>query len=257
MKLETREGLWRGQAHAVVHAMLKVAKSQNVQGVGAQVGMLLYGAVAVEWAAVQQDATEKRHRLGELAVLAEQHVLVATRAEEGEVKYVEGDATKPQLSGAHNVVAHDIVCNGVGAFGAGFAAAVAERWKPVQEAYFQWHRQGEGAGFKLGAHELILVEPNLEVANIIGMWGVWGSPGGGPLQHNALADALDAVGLHAAARKATVHMPRLGSGLAGGDWTKIEQMICRMAVRHMVLIYTLGAVEEHAAGAAHRALSRW
>ena len=49
-----------------------------MQGVGAQVGMLLYGAVAVEWAAVQQAPTEKKHRLGELAVLAEQHVLVAT-----------------------------------------------------------------------------------------------------------------------------------------------------------------------------------
>ena len=71
LKLETREGLWRGQAQAVVQALLKEAKSQNVQGVGAQVGMLLYGAVAVEWAAVQQEATEKKHRLGELAVLAE------------------------------------------------------------------------------------------------------------------------------------------------------------------------------------------
>ena len=90
-------------------------------------GMLLYGAVAVEWAAVQQAATEKKHRLGELAVLAEQHaiVLVATRAEGGEVQYVEGDATKPKLRGTHNIVAH--VCNDVGAFGAGFAAAVAER----------------------------------------------------------------------------------------------------------------------------------
>ena len=67
-------------------------------------------------------------------------------------------------------------------------------------------------------------------------------------------EALDAVGLHAAARKATVHMPRIGSGLAGGDWTKIKQMICRMAVKHrvLVLIYTLGVVEEQAAGTAHQ-----
>ena len=123
LKLETREGLWRGQAQAVVQAMLKEVTAQNVQGVGAQVGMLLYGAVAVEWAAVQQAVTEKTHRLGELAVLAEQHVLVATRAEGGEVRHVQGDATKPKLSGAHNIVAH--VCSDVGAFGAGFAAAVA------------------------------------------------------------------------------------------------------------------------------------
>ena len=59
LKLETREDLWRGQAQAVVQAMLREAKAQNIQGVGAQVGMLLYGAVAVEWAAVQQEATKK------------------------------------------------------------------------------------------------------------------------------------------------------------------------------------------------------
>ena len=76
------------------------------------------------------------------------------------------------------------------------------------------------------------------------------------MQYDALAEALDAVGLHAAARKATVHniMPRIGSGLAGGDWTKTEQTICRMAVKHMalVLIYTLGAVEDQAAGTAQQ-----
>ena len=249
LKLETREGLWQGQAQAVVQAMLKAVKAQDVQGVGAQVGMLLYGAVAVEWAAVQQAATEKTHRLGELAVLAEQHVLVATRAEGGEVRHVQGDATQPKLEGAHNVVAH--VCNDVGAFGAGFAAAVAARWKPAQDAYLEWHRQGEGAGFKLGAHQLVEVEPHLEVATMIAQRGVWGSPGDPPLQYDALAEVLDAVGLHAAAKKATVHMPRIGSGLAMGDWTKIEQMVCRMAVKHrvLVIVYTLEAAVEQAAGA--------
>ena len=89
---------------------------------------------------------------------------------------------------------------------------------------------------------------------MIGMSGVWGSPGDPPLQYDALAEALDAVWLHAAARKATVHMPRIDAGLAGGDWTRIEQMACRMAVKHRVLvvIYTLGAVEEQAAGPAHQ-----
>ena len=61
------------------------------------------------------------------------------------------------------------------------------------------------------------VEPNLEVVNVIAQRGVCGSPGDPPLQYDALAAALDAVGLHAAAREATVHMPRIGSGLAMGD----------------------------------------
>ena len=255
LKLETRESLWREQALAVVQALLKEVKAQTVQEVGAQVGSLLYGAVAVEWAAVQQAATEKQHRLGELAVLAEQHVLVATRAEGGEVRHVQGDATEPQLEGAHNIVAH--VCNDVGSFEAGFAAAVATRWKPAKEAYVEWHRQGEGAGFELGAHQLVEVQPMLEVANMVAQRGVWGSPGDPPLQYDALAKTLDAVGLHAAAKKATVHMPRIGAGLAMGDWARIEQMICRMAVKHRVLvvIYTLEEVVEQAAGAVQQGSS--
>ena len=89
---------------------------------------------------------------------------------------------------------------------------------------------------------------------MIGMRGVWGSPGDPPLRYDALAEALDALGLHAAAKKTTVHMPRIGAGLAGGDWTRIEQTVCRMAVKHrmLVVIYTLDAVEEQAAGAAHQ-----
>ena len=47
-------------------------------------------------------------------------------------------------------------------------------------------------------------------------------------------------------------MPRIGSGLAMGVWAKIEQMICRMAVKHRVLVvvYTLEEVVDQAAGAA-------
>ena len=76
------------------------------------------------------------------------------------------------------------------------------------------------------------------------------------MHYDALAEALDAVGLHAAARKATVHniMPRIGSGLARSGWAEIEKMICCMAVKHrvLVLIYTPEAVGKQAAGAARQ-----
>ena len=52
---------------------------------------------------------------------------------------------------------------------------------------------------QVGAHQLVEMELNLEVANMIAQRGVWGSPGDPPLQYDALAETLDAVGLHAAA----------------------------------------------------------
>ena len=57
----------------------------------------------------------------------------------------------------------------------------------------------------------------LEVANMISMQGVMGESGDSPLCYVALAEALDELGRHAASKGATVHMPRIGSGLAGGD----------------------------------------
>ena len=46
--------------------------------------------------------------------------------------------------------------------------------------------------------------------------------------------ALDELGCHAASTDATVHMHRIGSGLAGCDWDRIEQLILAMMVTHKV-----------------------
>ena len=77
---------------------------------------------------MQQEAVEKKHRLSGLAVLADQHLLVATRAEGGEVKYVEDDATRPQLSAAHNIVAHDIVCSDIPSMWASLGLSLLQLW---------------------------------------------------------------------------------------------------------------------------------
>ena len=40
-----------------------------------------------------------------------------------------------------------------------------------------------------------------------------------------MADGLDKVGRFALANEASVHMPRIGCGLAGGTWDRIEPLI--------------------------------
>ena len=46
-----------------------------------------------------------------------------------------------------------------------------------------------------------------------------------PIRYDALRKCLELVGYVAEAEGATVHMPRIGAGLAGGDWKTIEQIV--------------------------------
>ena len=78
--------------------------------------------------------------------------------------------------------------------------------------------------------------PYLEVSNMISMQGVMRESGDSPLCYVALAEALDELRRHTTSQGATVlvHMPRIGSGLAGGDWDRIEHLILAMMVKHKV-----------------------
>jgi O-acetyl-ADP-ribose deacetylase (regulator of RNase III) len=44
-------------------------------------------------------------------------------------------------------------------------------------------------------------------------------------RYDAVAGCLQKVAVRAAELKASVHMPRIGCGLAGGEWSRIEPFI--------------------------------
>lgn len=138
------------------------------------------------------------------------------------IRYLTGDATAPQTAGPA-IIAH--VCNDIGAWGAGFVLAVSRRWPEPAAAYRAWHHEG-GNGFALGAVQVVPVAPILWVANMIAQHGTRPDrTGRQPIRYAALSRCLGALAVHATARGASVHMPRIGAGLAGGDWNLIEQLI--------------------------------
>jgi hypothetical protein len=69
------------------------------------------------------------------------------------------------------------------------------------------------------------VEPDLFVANLVGQHGLRRSGGSPPIRYEALGSGLAKVRGHALARSATVHMPRIGCGLAGGKWEEVELIV--------------------------------
>ena len=138
-----------------------------------------------------------------------------------EILYIKGDATAPIGSGV-KVITH--ICNDIGGWGKGFVLALSKKWKMPEEAYRQWYKSQEE--FTLGAVQFVNVENELYVANMIGQQGIYKNTNGlPPIRYEAVRQCLKKVALFAMEQKASIHMPRIGCGLAGGKWEVIEQII--------------------------------
>jgi len=138
------------------------------------------------------------------------------------LRIIKGDATSPQAAGP-KIIAH--VCNDLGGWGKGFVVAVSRRWPEPERDYRHWHRHRAQNDFGLGAVRLVAVRPDLWVANMIGQHGMRRGSNGPPIRYEAVGRCLDAVGDHALRLGASVHMPRIGCGLAGGRWELIEPLV--------------------------------
>ncbi len=141
--------------------------------------------------------------------------------------YVPGDATAPACTGPV-IIAH--VCNDIGAWGAGFAGALSRRWKLSETEYRRWFREprDEEPRLALGEVQFVQVAGNTCVANMIAQHGISRSRTPGrepPIRYEAADQALGKVGSHAINTHASVHMPRIGCGLAGGKWELIEPLV--------------------------------
>lgn len=141
------------------------------------------------------------------------------------ISYVFGDATRPQGDG-HKVIVH--VCNNAGGWGKGFVIAVSKRWPYPEDIYRQ---AAEGSSLELGSVQIVPVEVDITVANMIAQDG-FGDRHGPPIRYEAVRQCLAKVAAHITAEATvakwgtpTVHMPRIGCGLAGGQWSDIEPII--------------------------------
>lgn len=138
------------------------------------------------------------------------------------IRYLKGDATDPQAAGP-KVIAH--VCNDLGGWGAGFVLAVSARWPQPEAEYRAWAKAGAAGGFALGAVQFVPVRADIVVANMIGHHGIKTGSQGPPIRYDAVDAALETVGEKAVELGASVHLPRIGCGLAGGKWERIEPLV--------------------------------
>jgi hypothetical protein len=140
-----------------------------------------------------------------------------------EITYHIGDATFPIGTGI-KLLPH--VVNDAGGWGAGYVLALSKRWKTPERRYREWFAKKVNIhhiDFKLGMVEYVHVEPDIIVVNMIAQKG-YSSDDGIPLQYDALRHCLD-NGIGYLDDGFSVHMPRIGCGLAGGKWGLVEPII--------------------------------
>jgi len=141
------------------------------------------------------------------------------------IYYVKGDATVP--GGDRNrIIVH--CCNDLGYWNAGFVKALSKRWPEPERAYRRWASgQDQALPFALGNVQFVPVATAIWVANIIGQSGIakdrFSYPP--PIRYQAIRKGLETVCGFALHHNASIHMPRMGAGLAGGNWQLIAEIV--------------------------------
>lgn len=149
------------------------------------------------------------------------------------IHFLVGDATYPQEKG-FKIIAH--ICNDIGVWGGGFVLAINKRWTQPKERYLLWHKKGPN--FKLGATLFVHVAPDITVANMVAQRGlrILGvNPK--PIRYKSLENCLRMVAQKAKEKNASVHIPRIGCGLAGGDWSIIEEIINEQLIEQDIDVF--------------------
>ena len=142
------------------------------------------------------------------------------------ISYIDGDATKPH--GQDNrLIIH--CCNNEGGWGAGFVLALNKKWASPLISYKRWSQQKQQLkqnNFKLGNIQIVPVADGIAVANMIGQHKcVTDSKGNPPIRYKAIRKCLKKIAKYCKANNVSVHAPKFGADLAGGDWNVIEQII--------------------------------
>jgi O-acetyl-ADP-ribose deacetylase (regulator of RNase III) len=147
------------------------------------------------------------------------------------IKYFKGDVFKSSAQ----VIAHG--CNCRGGFGAGIAATVKKLYPRAEAAYMKKYRD---EGWHLGEVQIVKVGDNKFIANCATQ-DKYGSPKGGKIyaDYGAIKEVMEQLKEVCTENQWQLAMPKIGAGLAGGDWKKIEEIINAVFDTTEVWVYEL------------------
>jgi len=133
--------------------------------------------------------------------------------------------------------------NNVGAFGAGFAAAVARTYPIVQQKYYELFQKKDLNLTRRecygGTTQFVTVNEKITFANMFGQNGLISPSNPMPVRYEWLETCMGQVAEKAKELKAEIITIPFGSGLAGGDRNKIYEMMNTIWKDIPVTVYTI------------------
>ena len=158
---------------------------------------------------------------------------VVGRNDVGEAQHIEevfGDATEPRGEGTRMIVhlANDRTPN----WGGMFAKALKAKYPQTQRDFREWVTE-DRKRLRLGNVRFLEIDPHLWVATMVAQHG-FGRPDIPRVRYAVLRDTLQEVAETATELRASVHMPRIGSGGGGGDWFVIRELVREILADHDV-----------------------
>ena len=153
------------------------------------------------------------------------------------INYIKGDATEPLVIGdKYSVICH--CCNALGAWGKGFVVPLGKKYPIAKEKYLELIKASKPED-RLGSVSFARASDKIIVANIIGQYYTYPRDGKIPLDYEALEKGfkfiIEIFKMHK--MPFTVHMPKIGCGLAGGDWNRVEEIIKNTFINSNIEVY--------------------
>ena len=137
------------------------------------------------------------------------------------LRYVHGNALEPRGTGPR------IICQLVNdralRWGGGIAQQTAKKF-PLAQADFSSWLANIPFQERLGNVHFYKVDEDVTIASIVGQSG-FGSSNQPRIRYVALEAALSKVAEQADKTASTVHLPRIGTGAAGGKWQTVVEMV--------------------------------
>ncbi|MEG6508186.1 macro domain-containing protein [Methyloligella sp. 2.7D] len=148
------------------------------------------------------------------------------------IRILHGNILEPR-NGGQKIICQ-LVNDKAGTWGGGVARKMAGRF-PDAEVQFREQIVHLPRSERLGRAIFSQASDEITIASLIAQ------EGHGPslfprIRYSALKNCLEAVTQRAKETGATVHMPRIGTGSAGGDWGTVEEMLDDIMVRAGVFV---------------------
>ena len=154
-----------------------------------------------------------------------------------DIIYLDGDATQPRGNG-QKIIAQ-LVNDRAFTWGGGLSFVARKKWPSVQQDFKSW-AMNDRRNLRLGNVHFAQVDDNLGVASLIAQHGYGPSPTP-RIKYLHLKNCLEQLAVLAKQRSASIHLPRIGCGQAGGVWTIVSELIedalCSRGVK--VYVYDL------------------